>query len=47
MLRIYRSAFKNTPKYKQVQGKGIIVDRYWIEDCYERKKKLPWQDYEL
>ncbi|XP_031626319.1 DNA repair protein XRCC1 [Contarinia nasturtii] len=40
-------AFKNTPKYKQVKGSGIIVNKDWIDDCYAQKKKLPWQDYQL
>ncbi|XP_055301935.1 DNA repair protein XRCC1 [Sitodiplosis mosellana] len=40
-------AFKNTPKYKQVQGSGIIVNKDWIGDCFTQKKKLPWQDYQL
>lgn len=40
-------AFKNTPKYNQVKGKGKIVTRSWIEKCYELKKYLPWRRYAL
>ncbi|XP_067638128.1 DNA repair protein XRCC1 [Eurosta solidaginis] len=40
-------AFKNTPKYNQVKGKGKIVTRAWVEDCYRQKKKLPWRRYAL
>ncbi|XP_053950988.1 DNA repair protein XRCC1 [Anastrepha ludens] len=40
-------AFKNTPKYNQVKGKGKIVTRSWIEDCNKQKKCLPWRRYAL
>lgn len=40
-------AFKNTPKYNQVKGKGKIVTRGWIEKCYKLKKYLPWRRYAL
>ncbi|XP_004520178.1 DNA repair protein XRCC1 isoform X2 [Ceratitis capitata] len=40
-------AFKNTPKYNQVRGKGKIVTRAWIEDCHKQKKYLPWRRYAL
>ncbi|KAH8409034.1 hypothetical protein KR009_005615 [Drosophila setifemur] len=40
-------AFKNTPKYLQVRGKGKIVTRSWIEKCYALKKYLPWRRYAL
>uniref|UniRef100_A0A0K8U2M4 DNA repair protein XRCC1 n=1 Tax=Bactrocera latifrons TaxID=174628 RepID=A0A0K8U2M4_BACLA len=40
-------AFKNTPKYNQVRGKGRIVTRDWIEDCYKQKKCLHWRRYAL
>ncbi|KAH8362539.1 hypothetical protein KR084_013067 [Drosophila pseudotakahashii] len=40
-------AFKNTPKYNQVRGKGKIVTRSWIEKCYSLKKYLPWRRYAL
>ncbi|KAH8245016.1 hypothetical protein KR032_003922 [Drosophila birchii] len=40
-------AFKNTPKYNQVKGKGKIVTRSWIEKCYNLHKYLPWRRYAL
>ncbi|KAH8236165.1 hypothetical protein KR026_001001 [Drosophila bipectinata] len=40
-------AFKNTPKYNQVKGKGKIVTRSWLEKCYSLKKYLPWRRYAL
>ncbi|XP_052801501.1 DNA repair protein XRCC1-like isoform X2 [Mya arenaria] len=40
-------AFPKTPKYNQVKGKGRIVDKKWIGDCYKQKKLLPWRDYRL
>ncbi|XP_053375045.1 DNA repair protein XRCC1-like isoform X2 [Mercenaria mercenaria] len=40
-------AFQNTPKYNQVKGRGRIVDKKWINDCYKQKKLLPWRDYRL
>ncbi|KAH8343406.1 hypothetical protein KR059_010140 [Drosophila kikkawai] len=40
-------AFKNTPKYNQVKGKGKIVTRSWIEKCYNLRKYLPWRRYAL
>ncbi|TMW46146.1 hypothetical protein DOY81_008770 [Sarcophaga bullata] len=40
-------AFKNTPKYAQVKGKGKIVTPSWIEKCYSLKKYLPWRRYAL
>ncbi|XP_075155589.1 DNA repair protein XRCC1 isoform X2 [Haematobia irritans] len=40
-------AFKNTPKYNQVKGKGKIVSRSWIEKCFDLKKYLPWRRYAL
>ena len=39
----YRCAFQNTPKYSQVLGKGRIVKKTWIMDCYAQKKLLPWR----
>lgn len=36
-------AFANTPKYNKVKGKGKIVKKEWILDCYREKKLLPWQ----
>ncbi|XP_001964023.3 DNA repair protein XRCC1 [Drosophila ananassae] len=40
-------AFKNTPKYNQVKGKGKIVTRSWIEKCHSLRKYLPWRRYAL
>ncbi|CAG5118439.1 unnamed protein product, partial [Candidula unifasciata] len=40
-------AFPNTPKYQQVAGKGKIVTKAWIIDCYKNKKLLPWRNYRL
>ncbi|XP_036319922.1 DNA repair protein XRCC1 isoform X1 [Rhagoletis pomonella] len=40
-------AFKNTPKYNHVKGKGKIVTRNWVEDCYRQKKNIPWRRYAL
>ncbi|XP_030763796.1 DNA repair protein XRCC1 [Sitophilus oryzae] len=40
-------AFANTPKFNQVKGRGKIVKRKWIEDCYNEKKRLPWRRYAL
>ncbi|XP_070136274.1 DNA repair protein XRCC1 [Drosophila bipectinata] len=40
-------AFKNTPKYNQVKGKGKIVTRSWLEKCHSLKKYLPWRRYAL
>ncbi|KAK6990048.1 DNA repair protein XRCC1-like isoform X1 [Biomphalaria glabrata] len=40
-------AFPNTPKYQQVAGKGKIVTKAWIKDCYNQKKLLPWRGYRL
>ncbi|BFG02540.1 DNA repair protein XRCC1 [Drosophila madeirensis] len=40
-------AFKNTPKYREVRGKGKIVTRSWIEKCHAHKKYLPWRRYAL
>uniref|UniRef100_A0A1Y1KFD5 BRCT domain-containing protein n=1 Tax=Photinus pyralis TaxID=7054 RepID=A0A1Y1KFD5_PHOPY len=40
-------AFTNTPKFNQVKGKGKIVNRLWISDCYALRKRLPWRRYAL
>ncbi|BFZ00118.1 hypothetical protein BsWGS_03157 [Bradybaena similaris] len=40
-------AFPNTPKYQQVAGKGKIVTKAWIVDCYKQKKLLSWRHYRL
>lgn len=43
----FSCAFANTPKFNQVKGKGKIVTRKWVEDCYMERKKLPWRRYAL
>lgn len=40
-------AFKNTPKYREVQGKGKIVTKDWIIQCHEQRKRLPWRRFAL
>ncbi|KAK6173680.1 hypothetical protein SNE40_017088 [Patella caerulea] len=40
-------AFPNTPKYNQVKGKGKIVNKNWITDCYKQKKLLNWRKYRV
>nr|CAD7454176.1 unnamed protein product [Timema tahoe] len=36
-------AFSNTPKFQQVRGRGHIVTKEWIEDCYNKRRRLPWR----
>jgi len=38
-------AFANTPKFNQVKGKGCIVMKDWIEECYSQRKRLPWRRF--
>jgi len=38
-------AFANTPKFNQVRGKGKIVKKEWIEECYTQRKRLPWRRF--
>jgi len=38
-------AFANTPKFNQVKGKGRIVMKDWIEECYSQRKRLPWRRF--
>ncbi|CAF2317220.1 unnamed protein product [Rotaria sp. Silwood2] len=42
-------AFPNTPKYTQVleTGKGFIVNKQWILDCYKQNQLLAEKNYEL
>ncbi|XP_052870138.1 DNA repair protein XRCC1 [Anopheles cruzii] len=40
-------AYKNTPKYNQVQGQGKIVKKEWIEKCYSSRRKLSWRKFAL
>ncbi|CAF4346857.1 unnamed protein product, partial [Adineta steineri] len=43
------SAFSNTPKSNQVQqtGKGFIVNKKWILDCYKQNELLSEKSYEF
>jgi hypothetical protein len=45
----FSCAFPSTPKAKQVEqtGKGFIVNRQWILDCYEQNQLLDETAYEL
>lgn len=38
-------AFPNTPKFNEVQGRGVIVIRDWVDDCFRERKKLSWRKY--
>uniref|UniRef100_A0A915ARE2 BRCT domain-containing protein n=1 Tax=Parascaris univalens TaxID=6257 RepID=A0A915ARE2_PARUN len=38
-------AFPNTPKWRQVGSRGIIVSEKWIEMCHQRKKRLPEKNF--
>jgi hypothetical protein len=38
-----RCAFPNTPKFKQVWGKGHIVSKEWVENCHSKRRRLPWR----
>lgn len=40
-------AFKNTPKFRQVQGQGCIVTKNWIEECHAKRKRIPWRRFAL
>lgn len=40
-------AFKNTPKYREVQGKGKIVDKDFILDAHFHRRRFPWRRYAL
>jgi len=42
-------AFPNTPKFTQVKqtGKGFIVNKQWILDCYKQKQLLSEKNYEF
>ena len=43
----FSCAFKNTPKYRAVVGKGQIVGQQWVDDCHSQKGKLPTVPYRL
>ncbi|KAF4522591.1 hypothetical protein B566_EDAN012670 [Ephemera danica] len=38
-----KCAFANTPKARQVRGKGKIVKKEWIEHCHRERKLFPWR----
>lgn len=40
-------AFRNTPKYNQVQGIGKIVKKEWVLQCHASKRHIPWRRYAL
>lgn len=40
-------AFANTPKFNQVKGKGKIVTKKWITDCFKKSRCLPTRRYHL
>lgn len=40
-------AFRNTPKYNQVQGIGKIVKRDWVLQCHANKMHIPWRRFAL
>ncbi|XP_008210049.1 DNA repair protein XRCC1 isoform X2 [Nasonia vitripennis] len=40
-------AFKNTPKSQQLKGHCKIVGHKFIENCFDKKKRLPWRRYAL
>lgn len=43
----FSCAFQNTPKYNQVKGQGKIIRKNWIEECYSKRKRLPWRRFAL
>uniref|UniRef100_A0A5S6QAC0 BRCT domain-containing protein n=1 Tax=Trichuris muris TaxID=70415 RepID=A0A5S6QAC0_TRIMR len=38
-------AFPNTPKFKKVHGKGLIVRKEWILDSFKERRKMPIRSY--
>ncbi|CAG9798377.1 unnamed protein product [Chironomus riparius] len=40
-------AYSNTPKYNQVRGKGKIIPKKWIENCFIEQKMIPWRRFAL
>ncbi|XP_058118627.1 DNA repair protein XRCC1 [Anopheles ziemanni] len=40
-------AYKNTPKYNQVRGKGKIIKKEWIECCYNNRKRYSWRKFAI
>lgn len=41
------SAFANTPKFREVKGRGKIVTKDWVEQCHAQRKRLPWRRFHL
>jgi len=44
---LYSCAYSNTPKYNQVRGKGKIIPKKWIENCFIEQKMIPWRRFAL
>lgn len=42
-----RCAFANTPKFRQVLRKGIIVSEKWIDNCHNTKSKVDWRPFRV
>ncbi|XP_033208849.1 DNA repair protein XRCC1 [Belonocnema kinseyi] len=40
-------AFKNTPKSQQLKGHSKIVSHKFIEDCFDKKRRIPWRRFAL
>ncbi|KJE97759.1 hypothetical protein CAOG_07862 [Capsaspora owczarzaki ATCC 30864] len=38
-------AFANTPKYREVQGKGKIVNERWLTDSHKHRRLMNWRKY--
>jgi len=38
-------AFYNTPKFREVKGKGKITTKNWVEESYSQRKRLPWRRF--
>ncbi|XP_011505523.1 PREDICTED: DNA repair protein XRCC1 [Ceratosolen solmsi marchali] len=39
--------FKKTPKSEYLKGHCKIVDHKFIEDCFNKRKRIPWRRYAL
>uniref|UniRef100_A0AAG5D003 BRCT domain-containing protein n=1 Tax=Anopheles atroparvus TaxID=41427 RepID=A0AAG5D003_ANOAO len=40
-------AYRNTPKYNQVRGKGKIIKKEWITACYNNRKRFSWRKFAM
>ena len=38
-------AFRNTPKFTAVRGRGKIVRGEWLAACTKQKRRLPWRRF--